>query len=41
MDYTNLSLYEISKLLKERKLTTRDLASKLDFTDFLEKGRIK
>lgn len=37
---TNFENY-LNMPVKERKLTTRDLASKIDFTDFLEKGRIK
>ena len=37
---TNFENY-LNMPVKEKKLTTRDLASKMDFTDFLEKGRIK
>ena len=37
---TNFENY-LNMPVKEKKLTTRDLASKIDFTDFLEKGRIK
>lgn len=37
---TNFDNY-LNMPVKERKLTTKDLASKMDFTDFLEKGKIK
>ena len=37
---TNFENY-LNMPVTEKKLTTRDLASKMDFTDFLEKGRIK